>query len=57
MKNYAWMSGSHGQEPQGYATIMPFAGRLFVVQTAYGHIQVEKFLARLRAVGRQHFIQ
>lgn len=57
MKNYEWQMGTHGQEPQGYATIMPFAGRLLVVQTAYGHLQVEKFLARLRAAGRERFMQ
>jgi hypothetical protein len=54
MKNYELQSGTHGQEPEGFASINSSAGRLFVVQTAYGHLQVEAFLARLRAAGRAH---
>jgi hypothetical protein len=52
MKNYEVQAGTHGQEPSGTACIYAMAGRLFVVQTAYGHLQVEDFLARLRAAGR-----
>jgi hypothetical protein len=53
MKNYQQLPGSHGRdEPNGLATITPFAGRLIVFQTVYGHMQVEKFLQRLRDAGR-----
>jgi hypothetical protein len=58
MKNYQLLSGSHSNnEPSGSAFIGTFAGRLFVMQSAYGHIQVEKLLARLRASGRDHSVQ
>jgi hypothetical protein len=40
---------SSGQEPNGPASVYGLAGRLFVVQTTYGHMRTEAFLERLRA--------
>lgn len=42
-----------GQEPEGQASIYGFAGRLFVLQTTYGHMRVEAFLERLRAMNKE----
>jgi hypothetical protein len=41
-----------GYEPEGFASIYGFAGRLFIVQTTYGHMRTEAFLERLRALNK-----
>lgn len=43
--------GSSVGWPSGAGTTKAFAGRLIVVQTTYGHMRTERFLARLRAAG------
>jgi hypothetical protein len=40
----------NGFEPGGFASLNVWAGRLFVVQTTYGHMRIEAFLARLRSL-------
>ena len=59
MKNWAIETRSAGthssimsltSEPDGSAALNGFAGRLIAVQTTYGHMQIEAFLARLRAM-------
>lgn len=55
MKNWArqGVTGSFsGHEPDGFASMSGLAGRLFVVQTTYGHLRTEAFLERLRALDK-----
>jgi len=53
LKNWESHPGSHSShEAAGSAAVWGFAGRLMVFQTAYGHMQVDAFLSRLRANGR-----
>jgi hypothetical protein len=55
MKNWErqGITGSFsGHEPEGFASIYGFAGRLFTVQTTYGHMRTEAFLERLRALDK-----